>query len=147
LWWWYINIIITVLDIIHHPVFYLKHDVLETGLCLCLQAEPSQLNPIDRPSLHLRVEDYNYIQFCRLIVIQQLLFLQVLPSLVYETVLYVYKWFFRNLKTIYITLVLVSISKHKYFCYISCLWLHNIDYRMCWCIYRAYTKEWCGFKS
>jgi hypothetical protein len=27
-----IKITITILDIIHHPVFYLKHDVAETGL-------------------------------------------------------------------------------------------------------------------
>jgi hypothetical protein len=27
LWRWYINITITILDIIHRPVFYLKHDV------------------------------------------------------------------------------------------------------------------------
>jgi hypothetical protein len=32
LWRWYLNITITILDIIHRPVFYLKHDVLETGL-------------------------------------------------------------------------------------------------------------------
>jgi hypothetical protein len=29
LWWWYIDITITILDIIHRPVFYLKHDVSE----------------------------------------------------------------------------------------------------------------------
>jgi hypothetical protein len=36
LWQLYINIYITVLDIIlvHHPVFYLKHDFSENGLCL-----------------------------------------------------------------------------------------------------------------
>jgi hypothetical protein len=27
LWWWYINVTITILDNIHHPVFYLKHNV------------------------------------------------------------------------------------------------------------------------
>jgi hypothetical protein len=32
----YINITITILDIIHRDVFYLKHDVSETGLCLRL---------------------------------------------------------------------------------------------------------------
>jgi hypothetical protein len=36
---WYISI--TILDIIHLPVFYLKHDFSETGFCLCLQAEPT----------------------------------------------------------------------------------------------------------
>jgi hypothetical protein len=34
LWRWYINITITILDIIHRPVFYLKHDCSETGFCL-----------------------------------------------------------------------------------------------------------------
>jgi hypothetical protein len=29
-WRWYINITITILDIMHRPVFYLKHDVSET---------------------------------------------------------------------------------------------------------------------
>jgi hypothetical protein len=30
--WRYINITITILDTIHHPIFYLKHDISETGL-------------------------------------------------------------------------------------------------------------------
>jgi hypothetical protein len=30
--------------------FYLKHNVSETGFCLRLQVEPTQLGPIDRPS-------------------------------------------------------------------------------------------------
>jgi hypothetical protein len=34
---------ITVLDFIHQPVLYLKHDVLETGLCLRLQVEPTEM--------------------------------------------------------------------------------------------------------
>jgi hypothetical protein len=45
------------LDIINRPVLCktpscvcLKHNVLETGLCLCLQVKPSQLGPIDRAS-------------------------------------------------------------------------------------------------
>jgi hypothetical protein len=41
------------MDIIHRPAFYLKHDVLEIGLCLRLQVEPTQLLPIDRASLCL----------------------------------------------------------------------------------------------
>jgi hypothetical protein len=39
----YANITVTVLDIIHHPVFYLKQDVSETGFCLHLQVDRSQL--------------------------------------------------------------------------------------------------------
>jgi hypothetical protein len=37
LWFWYMNITITILDIIHHWVFYLKHNVSEIGPCPCLQ--------------------------------------------------------------------------------------------------------------
>jgi hypothetical protein len=36
LWRWYINTTITILDIIHRPVSYLKHDISETGFCLRL---------------------------------------------------------------------------------------------------------------
>jgi hypothetical protein len=53
LWRWYINITITILGIIHRPVFYLKHDVSETGFCLRLQVEPSQLVSVVRASLFL----------------------------------------------------------------------------------------------
>jgi hypothetical protein len=31
LWRWYIKVTITILNIIHRPVFYLKHDISETG--------------------------------------------------------------------------------------------------------------------
>jgi hypothetical protein len=34
---------ITILDIVHRPLFYLKHGVSETGFCLRLQAESTQL--------------------------------------------------------------------------------------------------------
>jgi hypothetical protein len=44
---------IIILDIIHRPVFYLKHDVSETGFCLRLQGEPAQFGPINRASLCL----------------------------------------------------------------------------------------------
>jgi hypothetical protein len=39
------------LDIIHRPDFYLKHKASETGFCLRLQIEPTQLCPIDSASL------------------------------------------------------------------------------------------------
>jgi hypothetical protein len=39
---------ITILGLIHHLVFYLKHDVSEPGSCLRLQREPTQLGPIIR---------------------------------------------------------------------------------------------------
>jgi hypothetical protein len=44
---WYINITITILDIIHRPVFYLKRDVSDTGFYLILQEERNQFGPID----------------------------------------------------------------------------------------------------
>jgi hypothetical protein len=52
LWWWYINITITILDIIYRPVFYIKY-VSETGYYL-RQVEATQSDPIDRASLCLR---------------------------------------------------------------------------------------------
>jgi hypothetical protein len=36
------HVTITILDIINHPVFNLKHDVSETGFCLRLQMKPTQ---------------------------------------------------------------------------------------------------------
>jgi hypothetical protein len=51
LWLWYINITITILDIIHRIVFYLKLDISETGFCLCLQVEHTQLSPIEEGSV------------------------------------------------------------------------------------------------
>jgi hypothetical protein len=56
-WRWYINITITILDIMHRPVFYLKHDVSETGFCLRLQVEPTQLCAIAKASLCLLITE------------------------------------------------------------------------------------------
>jgi hypothetical protein len=39
-----------ILDIIYRPVFHLKHNVSETGLCAHLQMEPTYLGPRDRSS-------------------------------------------------------------------------------------------------
>jgi hypothetical protein len=39
------NIAITILDIIHRPVFYLEHDISGAGFYLSLQVEPTQLGP------------------------------------------------------------------------------------------------------
>jgi hypothetical protein len=47
----YIDVTITILDIIHRPVFYLKLDVSEAEFCLCLQVEPTHMGPIDEASL------------------------------------------------------------------------------------------------
>jgi hypothetical protein len=61
LWRWYINITITVLDIIHRPVFYLKHNFKETGFCLSLQMETTQQGPIYRDSLCVRTILYSLV--------------------------------------------------------------------------------------
>jgi hypothetical protein len=53
LWQRYINIIIMIMNITHCSVFYLKHNVSETGFCLLLQVEPTQLGPINRNNLYL----------------------------------------------------------------------------------------------
>jgi hypothetical protein len=63
LWRWYINITITILDIIRLADFYLKHDVSETGFCFRLQVEPTQMGPIGRASLCLRTGDGDRIQY------------------------------------------------------------------------------------
>jgi hypothetical protein len=55
---------ITILDIIHRPVFYLKYDVSVTGFCLHLQVEPTQLGPIDRASLCLCHKPIDLIVHC-----------------------------------------------------------------------------------
>jgi hypothetical protein len=52
----YINRSITILDIIHRPIFYLEQKVSETGFCLRLQVEPIQLGPIDRAGPCLRTQ-------------------------------------------------------------------------------------------
>jgi hypothetical protein len=52
-----ICITITILGIIHRPVFYLKHDVSETEFCLRLEVEPTHLGPID-PDWNEREELY-----------------------------------------------------------------------------------------
>jgi hypothetical protein len=42
------------MGIFSNPVFYLKHNVTETGICFRLQVEPTQLDPTERASLCLR---------------------------------------------------------------------------------------------
>jgi hypothetical protein len=48
LWRWYINITITILDIIHRPVSYLKHSFSQTGFGLRLRMVATQLGPTGR---------------------------------------------------------------------------------------------------
>jgi hypothetical protein len=38
----------TILDIIHRPVFYLKHSFSETEFCLRLQVESTQVGQMQR---------------------------------------------------------------------------------------------------
>jgi hypothetical protein len=45
----------TILDVIQYPVSYLKHDISETGLCLCFQVKPTQLCTMDREILCLHI--------------------------------------------------------------------------------------------
>jgi hypothetical protein len=54
-----LNIVITIafLENIHRLVFYLKHDISETGFCLRLKVEPNQVGQIERASLCLRKTD------------------------------------------------------------------------------------------
>jgi hypothetical protein len=65
LWRWYINATITILDIIHCPVFFFKQDASKTGLCLHLQAEPTEVGPLDRVPLCLRTPATTLIQFIK----------------------------------------------------------------------------------
>jgi hypothetical protein len=44
--WKLVKCAITILDIIHRPVFKLKHDVSETEICLRPPVEPIQFDPI-----------------------------------------------------------------------------------------------------
>jgi hypothetical protein len=44
-------ITITILEITHRPVYYLKHSVSETGFCSRLQVEPTKLGPTDSANL------------------------------------------------------------------------------------------------
>jgi hypothetical protein len=62
-WRLYINISITILNIIQPPVFCLKHDVSDTEFCLSLQVEAIQLWPIDEASLCLRTQATTPIVF------------------------------------------------------------------------------------
>jgi hypothetical protein len=45
---------ITILEIIHRPLFHLKRDILETAVRLRLQVEPSKLCSIGRVILCIR---------------------------------------------------------------------------------------------
>jgi hypothetical protein len=44
------------MGLFHRSVFHLKHDVSVTEFCLCLQAETTQLDPIDRDEDRDRIQ-------------------------------------------------------------------------------------------
>jgi hypothetical protein len=58
LWRWYINITITILDIIHCTVFYLKTRHFGDSILSPSSAGTYSRGPIERPSLCLRPETY-----------------------------------------------------------------------------------------
>jgi hypothetical protein len=43
-----INITVSIVYIIHRSIVYLKHNISETGFCLLLQVEHTQLGPVQR---------------------------------------------------------------------------------------------------
>jgi hypothetical protein len=43
----------TILDLLHRPVFYLKHTTFRRLGCFRLQLEPTQMDPIERFTLSL----------------------------------------------------------------------------------------------
>jgi hypothetical protein len=45
---WTLSIVLSLFR--NRPVYFSKHNVSETGFCLCLQVKPTQLSPIDRAS-------------------------------------------------------------------------------------------------
>jgi hypothetical protein len=45
------SLTVTILDIIHRHLFYLKHSISEIGSCLRIQVQQTQLAPVDRSSL------------------------------------------------------------------------------------------------
>jgi hypothetical protein len=45
---------IVFMDIIRRHVIFKTRNVSETAFCICLQVEPTQLDPIDRASPYLR---------------------------------------------------------------------------------------------
>jgi hypothetical protein len=44
------NIIFNIPDIVHRPVFYMKHNVSGTGFCLLILLGPIQVGPIHKAS-------------------------------------------------------------------------------------------------
>jgi hypothetical protein len=56
LWRWYINITITILNIIHRPVFYLKTWCFGDWILFPSSGGPIQIGPTERDSLCLNLE-------------------------------------------------------------------------------------------
>jgi hypothetical protein len=53
------------MDFFYHNFICLKHYVSETGFCLHLQVEPTQVGPVDRASLYLRTQATTPIGFIK----------------------------------------------------------------------------------
>jgi hypothetical protein len=70
LWRLHIIITINILDIIHSPVFYLKHNISKTGFCSRLHVKPTQLDSIDRASPYLRTPAPAQDMLCKLSTVQ-----------------------------------------------------------------------------
>jgi hypothetical protein len=49
-----IHVTAAILEINHNPIFYLKHDVSETGLCLLLETENSSVCWVELSRIHLK---------------------------------------------------------------------------------------------
>jgi hypothetical protein len=67
----YINITITILDIIHRLVFYLKHHVSETGFCLQVKVARRQRLYLFGPTEEIAPEDGDRIQSPKLCVLSK----------------------------------------------------------------------------
>jgi hypothetical protein len=73
-----LRITITILDIIHRPVFYLKHSVSESSFCLRLQAEPIQIGKVHRANLCLSMHMSRIVIVIAILLV--CLYIQVLPG-------------------------------------------------------------------
>jgi hypothetical protein len=121
LWRWNNNITITIVDIIHRPAFYLKHDVSDTGFCLRLQVEPTHVGPIDRASVWPRKPATTRIVFIKS------------TQAVNES------WHFPHLESPRIWKLRPRVFKLKMvkmFTLIGglCCWLYKAYWCCCWCI-------------
>jgi hypothetical protein len=80
-------IVITVLNIIHQPVFYWIHFFSEPRFCLRLHTEPTQLSLIERARLRLRRQNCdNYINITSSQIYRCYLVLVLMNHIQYNTI-------------------------------------------------------------